>query len=77
MSEPIPNPEDEPLLMSDEVAAWARVGVSTVYRWVESGALEAVRFDRAIRFERPTVRAFIANRRTKKPALQIVNEATG
>ena len=33
-----------PLLTVSEVAEWAKVSTKTVYRWIEDGRLEALRF---------------------------------
>ncbi len=36
--------QEEKLMTAQEVADWIRVHVKTVYRWIQSGELEAVRF---------------------------------
>lgn len=54
-------PEPDQFLTATEVAEMARVAKSTVFRWVETGDLEAVRLGaKVIRFRRSDVERFLA-----------------
>ena len=39
-------------LTAAEVAAWLRIGLSTIYEWVGSGRIPYVRFNGVLRFQR-------------------------
>lgn len=40
------------LMTAAEVAAWLRVGLSTVYAWTASGRIPSVKFNGVVRFQR-------------------------
>ena len=63
-----------PLLTAADVAERLQLGRSTVYRLVADGDLAALHIGRAVRFEPEEVEAFIARKRTKVPALQVINQ---
>lgn len=46
-------------LTAAEVAAWLRVGLSTVYSWTASGRIPSVRFNGIVRFQRSLLRGWI------------------
>jgi excisionase family DNA binding protein len=49
-----------PLLTVVEVAQWAKVSPKTVYRWIEAGRLEAIRFgDRTYRIPAPSLERYL------------------
>ncbi len=50
---------EKTLLRPDEVAAFLRVSVKTVYRWVAKGLLDAVRLKKSLRIYRRSVLDFI------------------
>jgi excisionase family DNA binding protein len=57
-----------PLLTADEVAALLRLSVDSVYAYAREGRLAAIRFGRAVRFQRGDIDAFIATA-AKRPRL--------
>lgn len=56
-----------------EVAAWFRVGVSTIYSWSASGRIPAVKFNGVVRFHRHQVMGWIQQHRMG-PAAQPVSQ---
>jgi len=52
------------LLTVPEVARLLRVRESTIYTWVETGALPTVRVGRLLRFERAEIDAWLDRRST-------------
>ncbi len=49
-----------PLLTVAEVADWAKVSPKTIYRWIEEGRLEAIRFgDRTYRIPVPSLERYL------------------
>ncbi len=51
------------LLTAQEVAAWLRIDVSTVLKWVREKRLPAVRIGKAYRFRRSDVYSWYEGRR--------------
>jgi excisionase family DNA binding protein len=46
-------------LTAAEVAAWLRVGLSTVYAWTASGRIPCFKFNGAVRFQRKQLREWM------------------
>ena len=57
------------LLRPDEVAAFMRVCVKTVYRWCEEGKLEGVKIGRTLRFYQKSVMDLRDERGTEENAI--------
>ncbi len=56
---------DKTLLRPDEVAAFFRVSVKTVYRWCAKGDLHGIRLKRSLRIYRQSVLEFVAKGRSE------------
>jgi len=54
----MPNLPDKELLRPDEVAKYLSVNRKTVYQWISSGKMEAVKVSRLLRIPRAEVIGF-------------------
>ena len=59
-------------LTAAEVAAWLRVGLSTVYEWAGSGRIPYVRFNGIVRFQRKQLTGWI-QQHTTSPSVRSDN----
>jgi len=57
---------DEQLYTPQEVAEYLKVKPNTVYRWLRSGELSAIRFQREYRVSESDLREFLQARRTRR-----------
>jgi excisionase family DNA binding protein len=60
---------EKSLLRPDEVAAFMRVCVKTVYRWCEEGKLEGVKIGKMLRFHQKSVIELLDKRGTEENAI--------
>ena len=50
------------LLTIPEVAQWAKVSTKTVYRWIDEGRIEAIRFgNRTCRIPEPSIKKLLTD----------------
>ena len=57
---------EERLYTPQEIAEYLRVDPGTVYRWLRSGELEAIKFSREYRITESQLKNFLEEHRTKR-----------